>query len=250
MTDPKPIQPRETLILFARQPRPGSVKTRLAPLLGEKGATALYRAFLSDVAATAREVRQTRPTVGLVAEWTPDLEEPDGLGLDDLLPGPFLHRPQTGPDLGERMATALGRRLAFGGRAVLLGTDLPDLPPEIPLAALRALEEMERDNSHRIPCAALGPARDGGYYLIGLTRPLPEIFTGIEWGTSGVFEATREKLASRDIPVHFLPPWQDVDDPRDLTALKARLDRGGEKIAPHTREALKGLKNARGSDLG
>ncbi len=186
MAAEKPTSSRETLILFARPPLPGRAKTRLIPLLGEAGAAALYRAFLADAAAAARAVRKSRPTVGLAGEWAADSAPPHESPLASWLPGPFLHRAQTGSNLGARMAAALGRRLvsgdkAPGGRAVLIGTDFPDLPPEIPLAAFEALERMERESSPNAPAAVIGPASDGGYYLIGLNRPAPAAFSGIEW---------------------------------------------------------------------
>ncbi|MEK6712515.1 MAG: hypothetical protein AABZ64_18255, partial [Nitrospinota bacterium] len=95
---------RETLILFARPPRPGRVKTRLAPALGAEGAAGLYRAFLLDAARLAGEVRAARPSVGLAAEWALEEEEGlEGLPLGEWLPGPFLHRAQSGSGLGPRM---------------------------------------------------------------------------------------------------------------------------------------------------
>ncbi len=111
---------RETLILFARPPLPGRAKTRLIPLLGEKGAAALYRAFLADAAAMAASVRTARPTVGIAVEWAMEPDEPGEFAPDSLLPGPFLHLKQTGSNLGARMAAALGRCLASRGRAVLI----------------------------------------------------------------------------------------------------------------------------------
>ncbi len=252
MTSAQQISSRETLILFARPPLPGRAKTRLIPLLGEPGAADLYRAFLADAATLASAVRAARPTVGLTAEWAMDGEVPGD--LPTWLPGPFLHRAQTGSNLGARMAAALGRRLAHdnrasGGRAVLIGTDFPDLPPEIPLAAFEALERMERESSKNTPAAVIGPSSDGGYYLMGLSRPVPEIFTDIEWGTEGVFEATLQKLNALAIPVHILPEWHDVDEPQDLAALRARLATQSDDAAAHTREVMDKLRIVGGSDL-
>jgi rSAM/selenodomain-associated transferase 1 len=233
-----PTSSREALILFARPPLPGRAKTRLIPLLGESGAADLYRAFLADAAALARAVRKARPTVGLTAEWAMDGESPEEFSPVAWLPGPFLHRAQTGADLGSRMAAALGRRLAWGGHAVLIGTDFPDLPPEIPLAAFEALERMARDSPSN---AIIGPASDGGYYLMGLSRPVPEIFTSVEWGTDRVFEATLQKLKTLNIPVHILSEWHDVDGPEDFAELRGRLDGQGEGVAGNTRAALGAL---------
>ncbi len=257
MTAAQQIPSRETLILFARPPLPGRAKTRLIPLFGESGAADLYRAFLAAAAALAASVRAARPTVGLTAEWAMDGEAPED--LPTWLPGPFPHRAQTGSYLGARMAAALGRRLAHdnrasGGRAVLIGTDFPDLPPEIPIKAFEALERMARDSAFRdsspnTPAAVLGPSSDGGYYLIGLSRPVPEIFTGIEWGSNRVFETTLQKLNALAFQIHVLPEWHDVDEPDDLAALRARLEGQPGSAAAHTRGVMDRLRILGGSDL-
>lgn len=221
----------ETLILFARPPAPGKTKTRLIPILGERGAARLYEAFLADAAGLAREVQKSRSAAGLAAEWALDGESPETLlALARWLPGPFLHRAQSGADLGQRMAAALGRRLAHRSRAILIGTDFPDLPPKIIIEAFKALEKSEN-------AAALGPARDGGYYLIGLNDLKPGIFSGVEWGGSGVLQAQRKNLEALGYRVHALPEWEDVDSPEDLESLRKRLA-GNPGAAPATRAAL------------
>lgn len=222
----------ETLILFARPPAPGRTKTRLIPILGEGGAARLYEAFLADAAALAQKVRESRPTLGLAAEWAHDGAAFEFLTTGRWLTGPFLHHPQTGSDLGQRMAAALGRRLAHSSRAVLIGTDFPDLPPRI---IIEALETLEQTNTS--PAAALGPARDGGYYLIGLNHLKPGVFSGIEWGGPGVFEAQKKNLETLGYRVHALPEWGDVDEPGDLESLQERLA-GNPTAAPATRAAL------------
>lgn len=228
----------ESLILFARPPRSGEVKTRLIPALGEDGAARLYRAFLADAAEAARTLRAEAPAVCLFAEWAlPEGGPPAGFLPAEYLPGPFLHRAQTGRALGARMAAALGRRLAFDGRAVLIGTDFPDLPPTILPAAFSALRSGE-PNRETPKKAVIGPARDGGYYLIGLTQPAPGAFEGIAWSESGVFRQTVEKLERLGFAVEVLPEWQDVDAPEDLAALRARLRECDPETAPHTRQVL------------
>ena len=226
----------ETLILFARPPIPGKTKTRLIPALGEVGAARLYEAFLADAARLAHKIRKSRTTVGLAAEWALNRESPQAPLLARWLPGPFLHQIQTGSDLSQRMAVALGRRLTHGGRhahhsrAVLIGTDFPDLPPEIILEAFTALEKNEN-------AAALGPAKDRGYYLIGLNHLTPGVFTGIEWGGPGVFEAQKKNLEALGYLIHTLPEWGDVEEPGDLENLRTRL--GDNPSAAHaTRTAL------------
>lgn len=222
----------ESLILFAKPPLPGRVKTRLAQSLGDEGAARLYACFLRDAAETARALREMRPDVSLVCEWALERGESlEELPLTDWLPGAFLHRAQTGADLGGRMAAALGRCLAFGRRAALIGTDFPDLPHEVLHDAFENLESRDK------PRVTLGPAADGGYYLIGMNRFSPEIFTGIPWSTSGVLSRTLERADALGAGTSLLPEWRDVDDADDLEALKGRLSRDHSR-ARYTREYL------------
>lgn len=225
--------PAESLILFAKPPLAGRVKTRLAASLGREGAARLYACFLKDAAETARALMEARPGVGLVCEWALEQgESPDEFPLTDWLPGAFLHRAQTGADIGARMAAALGRCLAFGRRAVLIGTDFPDLPHEV---LFDAFEKLERGDEPKI---TLGPAADGGYYLIGMNRFLPEIFTGIPWSTGEVLSRTLEKAAALGVGTALLPEWRDVDEADDLEALKGRLSRDASR-ARYTQEYLR-----------
>ncbi|MCE2453987.1 MAG: glycosyltransferase, partial [Nitrospinae bacterium] len=131
-------------------------------------------------------------------------------------PGAYLHRAQTGADLGMRMAAALGRCLAFGRRAVLIGTDFPDLPHEILIDAFRNLDSGDDAK------ITLGPAADGGYYLVGMNRFVPDIFAGIPWSTGEVLSRTMEKAHTLGVGTSLLPEWRDVDDADDLEALKDR----------------------------
>lgn len=223
----------ESLILFAKPPLAGRVKTRLAASLGREGAAHLYARFLRDAAGTARALCDTRPGVSLVCEWALEQGESlDEFPLTDWLPGAFIHRAQTGADLGARMAAALGRCVAAGRNAVLIGTDFPDLPHEV---LVDAFEKLACGDEPKI---AIGPAADGGYYLIGMNRFLPEIFTGIPWSTGEVLSRTMEKAAALGVGTALLPEWRDVDDTDDLKALKGRLSEDSSR-ARHTREYLR-----------
>ena len=176
---------------------------------------------------------EARPGVSLVCEWAlEEAESLDDFPLTNWLPGAFLHRAQAGADLGARMAAALGRCLTFGRRAVLIGTDFPDLPHEV---LIDAFEKLACGGEPKI---ALGPAADGGYYLIGMNRFLPEIFTGIPWSTSEVFPHTMKKAAALGVETSLLPEWRDVDDADDLEALRGRLSRDDSR-ARHTRDFLR-----------
>ncbi len=223
----------ESLILFAKPPLPGRVKTRLARSLGQEGAARLYACFLRDAAETARAIGEARPGVSLVCEWALERGESlEDFPLTDWLPGAFLHRAQTGADIGARMSAALGRCLAAGERAVLIGTDFPDLPHEVLFDAFENLTSKDE------PRITLGPAADGGYYLIGMSGFFPEMFTGIPWSTSEVLSRTMERAGALGIGISLLPEWRDVDEADDLEDLKRRLSRDDSR-ARHTRECLR-----------
>lgn len=236
----------ESLILFARTPIPGHVKTRLIPVLGAHGAAKLYRAFLADAAKLAVEIRKIRPSIGLTTEWS----MPDNFSalhlLPSWIPGPFLHRSQFGHDLGARMAVALGRRIAHGGRAVLVGTDIPGLPSKIVLEAFDALARLD-ENSHgprATRSAVLGPAQDGGYYLIGLNHLEGGLFSGLRWGGKQVFEAQFRSLSEKNYRIQILPKWGDIDTPEDLNALRTSQTETFPKMAPNTWAVLESQQSS------
>jgi len=204
---------------MAKHPSPGAVKTRLVPALGADGACALYSAFVLDLAARLRAL----PHPVIWAYW------PAHAPFSDLLPGTRCV-PQRGADLGQRMAGAIADAFSEGPAPVLvIGADAPHLPVEWIAEAATALEGGAD--------VVLGPATDGGYYLIGLRRPAPGLFTGIPWSTPGVLAATRERADALGLRQHLLPPCFDVDGPEDLALLAAVLARG-EVHLPHTARLL------------
>jgi hypothetical protein len=128
---------------------------------------------------------------------------------------------QQGPgDLGARMARVLGLAIAEAGRGFVLGADLPDLPLEHLDAAHTLLANHD---------AVLGPANDGGFYLIGLSRTQPGLLEQLPWSSTSTRRATEERLGAHGFNVALAPPWHDVDEPDDLARLHARLVE-----APHT----------------
>ena len=135
----------------------------------------------------------------------------DGAAEDEMrswLGDAFEYRPQGAGDLGRRMNRALAEALDQGcQRVVLVGSDLPDLTPEILLESLAALGRCD---------LALGPAKDGGYYLIGLSRPAPELFSGVDWGQDSVLARTLEKARTAGLSCQVLGELCDVDRPEDL----------------------------------
>jgi rSAM/selenodomain-associated transferase 1 len=144
---------------------------------------------------------------------------------------------QRGADLGERIANALHEALGLGHpRAVVIGTDSPDLPPERLAEALDL--SAERD-------LVLGPCFDGGYYLIAMQTVMPQLLRGIEWGSERVLADTIRRAQEMDVSTALLEPWHDVDTPDDLRALRARLAARAEANQPiaclQTWEYLSGL---------
>jgi len=183
-------------------PRPGAVKTRLAAALGPERAAAVARALAERV------VGQTRPEAGeygRVVVFTPAGARAD---LERWLPGLELWE-QEGDDLGARMDAAFARALRRAPRVLLAGTDVPHLGRAHVREAFAALERSD---------VVLGPARDGGYYLVGLRARQPALFAGMAWGGPEVLAATRERAAALALDVHLLPRLGDVDTLDDLRA--------------------------------
>jgi rSAM/selenodomain-associated transferase 1 len=210
--------PDERLIVFVKRPQPGEVKTRLAREIGDDDAAALYRALAEQV------LRATAPAgraYGRVVCYAP---ADAGDDIARWLPGEE-RAPQAAGDLGRRMDDALARAFAEGApRAVLIGTDAPGLSREHVEQAFDAL---------RVHDLVLGPACDGGYYLVGLTAPRPALFEGIAWSTPAVLAQTLSKAAALGLRHHLLPRLRDVDtlaDVRDEWTRLAPLLRGCEAL--------------------
>ena len=200
--------PGTALLFFVKYPAPGKVKSRLASELGAEWTTGLYRAFVEDILHTI-------DGTGIpchVAVHSPNA----GSSIENWLGRDRHYLPQEGADLGERMANAFRAIFAAGAeRAVLIGSDIPDLPASVLTDASNALESSD---------AVVGPARDGGYYLIGFRKDrfLPEIFRGITWSRPDVFDRTRRIFQRSGTSLHVLSPWQDVDTIDDLRGLLLR----------------------------
>ncbi len=213
----------QALIIFAKAPEPGQVKTRLSPPLTSDQAARLHEAFVLDVVSAAQSVRG-------VTQWlsgAPSTTHPFFRGLARRFRLRLLT--QTGETLGERMASALRQALETGAtRVVLIGTDVPTLPASIIRDAFRLLRHSD---------VVLGPACDGGYYLIGLSRRVPPIFDEIPWGRSTVLEATLAQINRLGLRCRLLPFWYDVDTMpslRLLTAHLAALRRTNNSVPPAT----------------
>lgn len=204
-----------TLAVFAKAPIPGAVKTRLCPPLTGEQAARLYAAFVCDTVRAAQAV--SKPTVFYSGD-----QEPLARLLAENALFPTQWQPQGDGDLGARMARV-------PAPCLILGTDSPHLPVSFLQEALDHLATVD---------VVLGPAEDGGYYLIGLRAPQPSLFEGIHWSTGEVLAQTRARAASRQLTTFLLPPWHDIDTIDDLNRLRAYLQSTSDADCPATRAAL------------
>ena len=196
------------VILFLKAPEKGRVKTRLAASLGEEMVVDLYRCFVEDSIQTI-----IRGGYEMLIFYDPPSAHPS---ISQWLGERHPLLPQNGVDLGERMQNAF--RMVFSRgccAALIVGSDTPDLPGRFYGEALAALRDHD---------VVVGPAHDGGYYLIGFRREtfLPDAFVGIAWSAPEVFTRTLVILRNSGRRVHLLPPWWDVDTIEDLRALASR----------------------------
>ena len=196
---------RSVVVMMAKAPVPFQVKTRLCPELSPHQAAELSRLFIQDMAEEMREISRRRASFALA--YTPR----DAVHhFAAVLPASVPMFPQPEGELGERMAGIFERAFAEGYQQVIVvGSDLPDLSRVIVERALEALEQPERD-------LVLGPTPDGGYYLIGLKRRVPEIFHDIPWSTGEVLERTLEKARGAGLSIAFVERWDDIDTYGDL----------------------------------
>ena len=191
------------LIIFTRYPEPGNTKTRLIGALGANGAAELHRQMAELVVA---EARMLKASTGIAIEIR--FAGGDDSQMRQWLGNDMDYALQIGLDLGERMDNAFNTGFDRGcDRIVLVGSDCPELTADILKEAFQALDH------HPV---VLGPAIDGGYYLVGLKQRLSNIFQGIPWGTGNVLEETRKALSSIGVSYALLERLSDVDTPEDL----------------------------------
>ncbi len=189
--------------IFTRYPEPGRTKTRMIPRLGAEGAARLQEAMTGHTLLRARVWAATR-NARLCVHFTGATKRRFQKWLGPDLP----YTAQAGPDLGARMAHAIDSGLQGGeDRVVLIGCDCPDLSDEQLDAAMAALDDHD---------VVLGPATDGGYYLIGMKRVQPALFKDMAWGGPDVLSHTRLRAAENRLRLAELPPLQDVDEPGEL----------------------------------
>ena len=194
---------KQRLIIFSRYPEPGKTKTRMIPALGDQGAADLQRQMtehtlvqgrnLTNLVPLTIEVHFTGGNQQLMAEW---------LGQD------LVYQLQSQGNLGQRMTSAFAKAFAAKmNKVVMIGIDCPDLNDNLLTQAFSSLHDHD---------LVLGPAADGGYYLIGLRRFLPELLQNISWGTDQVFSQTVSIAKQLDLAIAYLDTLNDVDRPEDL----------------------------------
>ncbi len=198
-----PEKERELLLIFARNPEKGKVKTRLARTVGEENALQVYLELMEHTARTVRPLE-----VDKVVHYSGFLTGNDPLNRS------FLYKQlQVEGDLGERMASAFWNAFSNGyERVVIIGTDCYELSTDILRQAFKALRN-DQD-------VVMGPAADGGYYLMGMTHYIDRLFRNKTWGSSDVLLDSLVDLRELDLQYHLLPTLNDVDEEVDLGPLR------------------------------
>jgi rSAM/selenodomain-associated transferase 1 len=193
------------ILVFARAPVPGKVKTRLIPALGAEGAAALHCSLVEAVLRAAHQTAAARREL-----WcAPDASHAFFSACRSRF-GVTLHDQADG-DLGQRMDSAFRDALGRCGRAVLTGSDIPALSAGYLARAIAVLDRAD---------VVFGPAEDGGYVLVGLTKPAPLLFRDIAWGSTEVMSQTRARVSQLGMSWRELEPLWDVDRPDDLARVR------------------------------
>ena len=205
---------------MAREPVPGTVKTRLGPSLSDYDIAALYGCFLRDRIDQAGSLRGATPVIA----FTP----PESRSFFAELAPDFLLLPQSGGGLSARLIGIVERLLDMGYQGVIAtDSDSPTLPTEHLQEAVERLAGATAD-------VVLGPSDDGGYYLVGVRRLYPELFDNMPWSTPQVYNETLKRAAESGLRVASLPAWYDVDTPAELERLRAEMAAMGASAPRHT----------------
>jgi rSAM/selenodomain-associated transferase 1 len=211
------------LVITAKAPVAGEVKTRLVPPLSFEVAARFYQCCLED---TVEKVSRLSGIGGALA-YTP----PEGRAyFERWVSERFLLFPQEGEDLGARMLGCFERCQREGARRIaLFGADIPHVPPSLLQRGFELLGEAD---------LVLGPTMDGGYYFIGAKAPHPPLFQGMAWGGPGVFEETWDRARRLGLRVRQIEAMNDIDTATDLRRLDRLLSRAPQDLAPRTRRFL------------
>jgi rSAM/selenodomain-associated transferase 1 len=207
----KSSQKQEQLIIFTRYPEPGKTKTRLAPSLGDRGAADIQKELTENTLSRVRQLQKIHPVDISIYFAGGDLER-----MQEWLGSDLVYRQQKNGDLGERLTSACGDAFAqVYRRVVVIGSDCPGIMPRHITRAFEAL--LHRD-------LVLGPATDGGYYLIGLNREIRPLFNRIPWGTDAVLTETINAGKQLGLSIEILDELSDVDRPEDLRHINHHPD--------------------------
>lgn len=220
---------RNALIIFTREPEPGMTKTRLMPRYTPEQCAELHECFLRDIASEARRADADIFVAYTGGQGAPVLRsifpevfkegrafEQKGEGLGERMENALAHALGTGKGVSGKTGKDVKQRAAGYEKAVLIGTDIPELRAESMDAAFRALDGSD---------IVLGPTADGGYYLIGMKEVHHEAFDVKLYGTSSVFEETAESIRRSGLTVGQADAYSDIDEPEDIEALRDRLSR-------------------------
>ena len=220
---------RHALVIYAKAPVPGTVKTRLCPPLSLEEATALHSSFVMDTIERISKVLGKSLIDHFVA-CDPSIEHPFFKTLRSKYRIELLQ--QRGQDLGDRMVGTMQELFTRDYSCVIIiGSDLPTFPTREISRAFRLLDEHD---------CVLGPCPDGGYYLIGLRQQCPDLFSNIPWGTEAVLDRTKEKAVAHNLKLGFTDPCSDVDTPEDLCVL---INEGNQTISKRTARLLDTLSS-------
>ena len=195
--------------VFAKYWTPGNVKTRLAASIGSKNAANLYREFIRQT------LYRLDPLDVQKSIWVTPPEKIDA--FHSLAPADWNVHLQSDGDLGKRMLGYFQdsfQSVPDRQKVIFVGSDTPDLPPSLVQSAIAALDDHD---------CVIGPSRDGGYYLIGMSRVISELFENVAWSTPDVLPQTLQIVKDISVTCHQLDHWNDIDDQDDLNALQQSL---------------------------
>ena len=198
--------------IFGGKPEPGRVGTRLAEEWGPDIAAEIHEAMVFDTLDAWDSMEILNPGGRRVLVYAPDDAGP---WFDERVPASFAMQPQVDGDLGQSIQAFLAGELEDGAdRVVVIGSDSPSLDPTIVVSAFLCLEGRD---------VVLGPATNGGCYLIGARRAAPPIFAGVDWSSPFVLSPLIDRLAETGLSLSTLPPWYRIDRPDDMRMLAGHL---------------------------
>ena len=214
---------QNNVITFCKYPLEGKVKTRIAKTIGNEFAVKLYKLFAEH---TFQELLKTES----IFPYLFFADNNDREKIKKWAGAEFLLEPQEGDDLGERMYNAFKKVIDRGStKTIIIGTDIPDMYSDIIRKALQALNNSD---------VVIGPANDGGYYLLGMKNLYKNLFSGIEWGSNSVLRMTLEKINALNLSYSILPELIDVDTEDDLKKWLAKYSEGNNYSLKSTIRSL------------